>query len=122
MTILLVSLLCYGYMLAVVRPAYAALSPTVIIASPAATIAGNSGNVQTFQGIPFAHQLVGYLRLRKPLALTEPLSKITATQSGRACLQHNGTDVLASSIIPQSVIDALQDNTVNQAAQNSAKA
>lgn len=117
----LVSSLCYAYMLAVVQPAYVA-SSTVIIASPAATIVGNSGNVQTFKGIPFAQQPVGYLRLRKPLALTEPLGKITATQSGRACLQHDGTDVLASSIIPQSVIDALQDNPVVQAAQDSAEA
>jgi triacylglycerol lipase len=68
-------------------PAKRATTPTVAIASPAATIIGStSGSVDKFNGIPFAQPPTGSLRLKPPQALTS-LGTVTATGIPKACPQ-----------------------------------
>jgi len=62
-------------------------APTVTAPSPAATIAGKSGDVETFNSIPFAKPPVGNLRLKPPQALTSPLGKVDGTVMPKACPQ-----------------------------------
>jgi carboxylesterase type B len=62
-------------------------APTVIAPSPAATIAGKSGDVETFNSIPFAKPPVGSLRLKPPQPLTSGLGKIDGTVLPKACPQ-----------------------------------
>ncbi|EED14349.1 extracellular lipase, putative [Talaromyces stipitatus ATCC 10500] len=63
-------------------------SPTVTIAAPSATIVGSTyGNVDTFNGIPFAKPPTGSLRLRPPQALTSGLGTVTATGTAQSCPQ-----------------------------------
>ncbi|KAF2014785.1 alpha/beta-hydrolase [Aaosphaeria arxii CBS 175.79] len=62
--------------------------PTVIAPSPAATVVGKSASsVETFNGIPFAQQPVGNLRLKPPQPLTAGLGKVDAKGTPKACPQ-----------------------------------
>ncbi|KAF7592404.1 hypothetical protein BBP40_000322 [Aspergillus hancockii] len=62
-------------------------TPTVTISSPSATIVGKSGKVESFNGIPFAQQPTGSLRLKPPQAVVSPLGTIKATGAAKACPQ-----------------------------------
>lgn len=62
-----------------------ALSPTVTIAHPEATVIGAPGGIESFNGIPFAQQPVGKLRLKPPQPLKSPLGTIHATGVSKSC-------------------------------------
>ncbi|KAJ5818482.1 extracellular lipase [Penicillium riverlandense] len=62
-----------------------ALSPTITLSHPEATIIGIPGEVESFNAIPFAQQPVGNLRLRAPMPLEEPLGTIEATGISKSC-------------------------------------
>lgn len=62
-------------------------APKVTVSSPDGTITGVPGEVETFNGIPFAKPPVGALRLKPPKALDEPLGEIEATGLAPACPQ-----------------------------------
>ncbi|OJJ30013.1 hypothetical protein ASPWEDRAFT_177744 [Aspergillus wentii DTO 134E9] len=63
-------------------------SPSVTIASPAATIVGSSAlNIDSFNGIPFAQQPTGSLRLKPPQPLQSSLGTISATGIAKSCPQ-----------------------------------
>ncbi|OKL62108.1 hypothetical protein UA08_02242 [Talaromyces atroroseus] len=63
-------------------------SPTVVIASPTATVVGSSsGNLDIFNGIPFAQSPTGSLRLKPPQALATNLGTVTATGTAMSCPQ-----------------------------------
>jgi hypothetical protein len=63
-------------------------APTVSMSSPQATIiGGSSGNVETFDGIPFAQPPFEALRLKPPQTLTSSLGTVTATGSAKVCPQ-----------------------------------
>lgn len=62
--------------------------PTVTISSPSATIVGHSGlNVELFNGIPFAQQPTGSLRLKPPQPIESDLGSIDATGIAKSCPQ-----------------------------------
>ncbi|TVY78429.1 putative secreted lipase, partial [Lachnellula suecica] len=89
-------------------PAKRALSPTVSIASPSATIIGStSGLVDSFNGIPFAQPPTGALRLKPPQSLTSALGTVTATGTAQACPQMYFSD--ATSTFPESVLGVVLD-------------
>ncbi|BAE66562.1 unnamed protein product [Aspergillus oryzae RIB40] len=78
--------------------------PTVTISSPSATIVGSSGNVESFNGIPFAQQPTGSLRLKPPQALESPLGTFKATGAAKACPQFfftTDTSQFPSSVLGQ---------------------
>ncbi|RHZ62726.1 hypothetical protein CDV55_106918 [Aspergillus turcosus] len=80
-------------------------APTVTIASPAATIVGSSGTVETFNAIPFAQPPTGSLRLKPPQPIQTPLGTIDGTGTAKACPQfYVSTD---TSKFPASVVDLL---------------
>lgn len=63
-------------------------SPTVTISAPSATIVGQTGpKVESFNGIPFAQQPTGSLRLKPPQPLASPLGDIDATGIATSCPQ-----------------------------------
>ena len=63
-------------------------SPTVTISAPSATIVGQTGpKVESFNGIPFAQQPTGSLRLKPPQPLESPLGDIDATGIATSCPQ-----------------------------------
>ncbi|KAH8724051.1 Alpha/Beta hydrolase protein [Phaeosphaeriaceae sp. PMI808] len=63
-------------------------APTVVAPSPQATIAGKEGgNVETFNGIPFAQPPVGQLRLKPPQPITSALGRVDGTAAARGCPQ-----------------------------------
>ncbi|KAF2203238.1 putative extracellular lipase [Delitschia confertaspora ATCC 74209] len=81
----LLSLLPFA--LAAPAPAKRAAAPTVVIPSPAATVVGKPGVVETFNGIPFAQSPAGKNRLKPPKPLTAPLGKVDATGLPMSCPQ-----------------------------------
>jgi carboxylesterase type B len=69
-------------------PALGAAAPTVTISSPQATIVGASSNsLDSFNGVPFAQQPTGSLRLRPAASLTSALGTVTATGIAKSCPQ-----------------------------------
>lgn len=63
-------------------------SPTVTISAPSATIVGQTDpKVESFNGIPFAQQPTGSLRLKPPQPLESPLGDIDATGIATSCPQ-----------------------------------
>jgi triacylglycerol lipase len=99
--------------LAFASPVKRAGTPTVTIASPAATIIGSTGtSVETFNGIPFAQPPTGSLRLKPPQSLTAPLGTVTATGTAQACPQFFFSD--ATSSFPTDVLGILLDTPLFQ--------
>lgn len=69
-------------------PARRAVAPIVTIASPSATIVGASAaSIDSFNGIPFAQQPTGSLRLKPPASLTSALGTVTAIGTAKSCPQ-----------------------------------
>lgn len=95
--------------------------PTVTIATPAATVVGESSNdLEVFNGIPFAIPPTGSLRLKPPQPIQTSLGEVQATGTARSCPQFlastEGKDILTSLIgstmnLPffQNVTDAGED-------------
>ena len=99
--------------IAFASPVKRAGTPTVTIASPAATIIGSVGTkVESFNGIPFAKPPTGTLRLKPPQSLTAPLGTITATGVARACPQFFFSD--ATNTFPTDVLGILLDTPLFQ--------
>ncbi|KAL4893624.1 Alpha/Beta hydrolase protein [Aspergillus ambiguus] len=92
-------------------------SPSVTIASPSATIVGNSHlGLDGFNNIPFAQQPTGTQRLKPPQPLTSPLGTVDATGASRSCPQFyfstNNTE------FPGSVVGQLANIPLFQTATN----
>ncbi|KAH8688764.1 putative extracellular lipase [Talaromyces proteolyticus] len=65
---------------------HAAETPTVTIASPAATVVGKSnGTIDTFNGIPFAHPPTDTDRFKPPRPIETSLGLIMATNAPTSC-------------------------------------
>lgn len=83
--------LLFSLLLAVLAaPSNALGQPTVTLSSPSATIIGEAdGKIERFNGIPFAQQPTGSLRLKPPQHLNEDndLGEIQATGLARSCPQ-----------------------------------
>ncbi|TVY19922.1 putative secreted lipase [Lachnellula arida] len=94
-------------------PAVRAVAPTVTIAYPQATLIGVAGDVETFNGVPFAQAPVGSLRLKPPQALTAPLGTVDATSNGQACPQFFFSTYV-NDAIPTSVLGLLLDTPLFQ--------
>lgn len=63
-------------------------SPSVVIASPSATIVGStSDDIDSFNGIPFAQAPTGSLRLKPPQPIETGLGTVTATGTAMSCPQ-----------------------------------
>ena len=92
-----------------------AAAPTVTISSPEATIVGLAGDVEQFEGIPFAQPPTGPLRLKPPQALNESLGTIQATSNGPACPQfYFSDDAGLNGLIPTSELGLLLDTPLFQ--------
>lgn len=100
-------------------PQKRALSPTVTIHHPQATIVGSSGlnNVDSFNAIPFAQPPTKSLRLRPPQTITTPLGTVQATGQARSCPQFEFTT--DTSNFPKSVVGQLVDLPLFQTITNS---
>ncbi|GKZ52289.1 hypothetical protein AnigIFM49718_000164 [Aspergillus niger] len=91
-------------------------APTVTIAHPSATVIGKSGNVESFNNIPFAQAPTGSLRLKPPQPLETALGTVQATGASQSCPQmYFTTD---ESEFPTSVIGILADLPLVQSATN----
>ena len=93
-----------------------AVTPTVSLAFPKATIIGQPGAVEIFPGIPFAKAPVGALRLKPPQAITQPFT-YTASGNGKACPQFVFSTV-KNDAIPTSVLGLLLNTPLFQTALN----
>ncbi|KAJ6016647.1 secreted lipase [Penicillium sp. IBT 35674x] len=94
-----------------------ASAPTVRIAHPQATIIGSTlGNVDTFNGIPFALAPTGPLRLKPPQAIATPLGTVTATGTAMSCPQFYFST--SSSDFPLSNIGEIADIPLFQTVTN----
>jgi carboxylesterase type B len=91
-------------------------APTVIAPSPAATIAGKSGDVESFNGIPFAQPPVGNLRLKPPQPITSSLGKVDGTVIPKACPQFFFS--LDERNFPANVLGTILNTPLFQAATN----
>lgn len=99
--------------LALAAPARRATAPTVVIASPSATIIGStSGSVESFNGIPFAKPPTGSLRLKPPQPLSTSLGTIDGTGTAKACPQFYFS--LDASDFPTNVLGELLDTPLFQ--------
>ncbi|KAH7418936.1 lipase [Cadophora sp. MPI-SDFR-AT-0126] len=99
-------------------PGKRAAAPTVAIASPLATIIGSSSaTVETFNGIPFAQQPVGPLRLKPPQALAAPLGTVVATGIPKSCPQMFFSNDLTSTL-PTAVLGLLLETPLFQTVTN----
>lgn len=102
--------------LALAAPAARAVSPTVSLAFPKATIIGQPGTVEIFPGIPFAQPPTGALRLKPPQAITAPFT-YTASGNGLACPQFLFSTV-KNDAIPTSVLGLLLNTPLFQTVLN----
>jgi len=95
-----------------------AVTPTVTISYPQATIIGGvSGAVEIFPGIPFAKPPTGALRLKPPQAITAPMGTYLATQNGKACPQFIFSTV-KNDAIPTSLLGLLLNTPLFQTVLN----
>jgi carboxylesterase type B len=95
----------------------AAITPTVTIPSPQATIIGLGGKVEAFPGIPFAKPPIGPLRLKPPQRLASPLGTYFATSNGKACPQFFFSTV-KNDAIPTSILGLLLNTPLFQTVLN----
>lgn len=71
---------------------HALAAPTVTITN--GTVVGSTSNsVDTFNGIPYAQQPTGTLRLRLPLPLATPFGTFQAVGKPKSCPQYSGMEV-----------------------------
>lgn len=103
MTLLFLLLFCLGALAD--ETANRAVSPTVIVLSPDATIVGLPGLVETFCGIPFAQPPAGLQRFKppQPLAVNESLGTINAFAVASTCPQN----LVDQSVLPEASQEAL---------------
>ncbi|KAF6841075.1 putative extracellular lipase [Colletotrichum musicola] len=91
-----------------------AATPRVTIKSPQANIKGTTkgflgakaGEVESFNGIPFAQPPIGELRFKPPVRLTQPMGEVDATtEQPESCPQFALNTNFGSPLIPPGLLD-----------------
>lgn len=89
-------------------------TPQVTIKTPQAILKGRTkaflgdkpGEVESFNGIPYAKPPIGELRFKPPVRLTEPMGDVDATtEQPEACPQFALNTDFGSPLIPQDLLD-----------------